>query len=53
LKLFTLGLRCLPPGSSYHFKGALYRGVDISRSAAFKAKYDPHATPNNFTASVY
>ena len=41
LKLFTLGLRCLPPGSSYHFKGALYRGVDISRSAAFKAKYDP------------
>jgi hypothetical protein len=53
LKLFTLGLRCLPPGPTYHFKGALYRGVDISRSAAFKAKYDSHATPNHITAFVY
>jgi hypothetical protein len=44
LKLFTLGLRCLPPGPTYHFKGALYRGIDISRSAAFQAKYDAHAT---------
>jgi hypothetical protein len=53
LKLFTLGLRSLPPGPTYHFKGALYRGVDISRSAAFKAKYDSHATPNHITAFVY
>ena len=44
LKLFTLGLRCLPPGATYHFKGALYRGVDINRSAAFKAKYDAHSS---------
>ena len=53
MKLFTLGLRCLPPCPTYRFKGALYRGVDISRSAAFKAKYNPHATPNNITAFVY
>jgi hypothetical protein len=38
LKLFTLGLCCLPPGPTYHFKGALYRGVDISR----RANYDSH-----------
>jgi hypothetical protein len=44
MKLFTLGLRCLPRGPTYRFKGALYRGIDISRSAAFKAKYDSHAT---------
>ena len=50
MKLFTLGLLCLSSVPSYHFKGALYRGVDISRSAAFKAKY---ATPDNFAASVY
>jgi hypothetical protein len=52
LKLFTLGLRCLPPGPTYHFKGALYRGFDISRSAAFKANCDSHATPNHMTAFV-
>ena len=44
MKLFTLGLRCLPPGAAYHYKGALYRGVDIDRSAAFKAKYEAHSS---------
>jgi hypothetical protein len=44
MKLFTLGLLCLSSVPSYRFKGALYRGVDVSRSAAFKAKYDSHAT---------
>jgi hypothetical protein len=32
LKLFTLGLRCLPPGPTYHFKGALYCGVNMDSS---------------------
>ena len=53
MKLFTLGLLCLSSVASYRFKGALYRGIDVSRSAAFKAKYDSHATPNNITAFVY
>ena len=53
MKLFTLGLLALSSAGSYHFKGALYRGIDVSRSAAFKAKYDSHATPNNITAFVY
>jgi hypothetical protein len=44
MKLFTLGLICLSSVPSYRFKGALYRGIDVSRSAAFKAKYDSHAT---------
>ena len=44
LKLFALGLRCLPQGSCYHFRGALYRGVDIDRSAAFKGKYEAHTS---------
>jgi hypothetical protein len=44
MKLFTLGLRCLPISSSYRFKGALYRGIDISKNSAFKIKYDSHAT---------
>ena len=43
MKLFTLGLLALST-AGYRFKGALYRGVDISRSAAFQAKYDSHAT---------
>ena len=53
MKLFTLGLLCLSSVASYRFKGALYRGIDVSRSAAFKAKYDSHTTPNNITAFVY
>jgi hypothetical protein len=53
MKLFTLGLLCLSSVASYRFKGALYRGIDVSRSAAFKAKYDSHATPNNINAFVY
>ncbi len=44
MKLFTLGLRCLPQGGTYHFRGALYRGLDIDRSAAFKANYEAHAS---------
>jgi hypothetical protein len=43
MKLFTLGLLSLS-SAGYHFKGALYRGIDVSRSAAFQAKYDSHAT---------
>jgi hypothetical protein len=43
MKLFTLGLLGLS-SAGYHFKGALYRGIDVSKSAAFKAKYDSHAT---------
>ena len=53
MKLFTLGLICLSSVPSYRFKGALYRGIDVSRSAAFKAKYDSHTTPNNITAFVF
>ena len=53
MKLFTLGLLCLSSVPSYRFKGALYRGIDVSRSAAFKAKCGSHATPNNITAFVY
>ena len=53
MKLFTLGLLSLSSVASYRFKGALYRGIDVSRSAAFKAKYDSHTTPNNITAFVY
>lgn len=53
MKLFTLGLLSLSSVASYRFKGALYRGIDVSRSAAFKAKYDSHATPNSITAFVY
>jgi hypothetical protein len=45
MKLFTLGLLCPFSVPSYRFKGALYRGVDVSMSAALKAKYDSHATP--------
>ena len=52
MKLFTLGLLSLSSVASYRFKGALYRGIDVSRSAAFKAKYDSHATPNNINAFV-
>ena len=43
MKLFTLGLLSLS-SAGYHFKGALDRGIDVSRSAAFQAKYDSHAT---------
>jgi hypothetical protein len=43
-KLFTLGLLCLFGAGSCHFEGALYRGIDVSSSAAFKAKSDLHAT---------
>jgi hypothetical protein len=52
MKLFTLGLRCLPKASPYHFKGALYRGIDISKSTAFKAKYDAHAIAYQVGTSV-
>jgi hypothetical protein len=44
MKLFSLGLLSLSTVVSYHFKGALYRGVDVSRSAAVQAKYDSPAT---------
>ena len=44
MKLFTLGILSLSTLGSYHFKGALYRGIDVSRSAAIQAKYDSHAT---------
>ena len=38
MKLFTLGLLSLS-SAGYHFKGALYRGIDVSRSAAFQASF--------------
>ena len=44
MKLFSLGLRCLPKDGPYHFKGAMYRGVDVNKNASFKAKYDTYGT---------
>jgi hypothetical protein len=44
MKLFSLGLRCLPKCAPYLFQGALYRGVDVSKNPSFKAKYDSYST---------
>ncbi len=44
LKLLTLALRAFPKDSSYWFKGALYRGLDTSKSPLLREKYDNYAT---------
>ena len=52
LKLLTLALRALPKDSSYWFKGALYRGLDTSKSPLLREKYDNYATSFSICSKV-